>query len=70
MPRLEVPRVVVILAMLLLLAAPAAAQTTSTIEGTVTDTSGAVIPGAEVTARASALPPNEARPPMRRARIA
>ena len=51
MPRLEVPRVVVILASLLLLALPAAAQTTSTIEGTVTDTSGAVVPGAEVTAR-------------------
>jgi len=52
MPRLEIPRVVVILACLFLLAAPAAAQTTtSTIEGTVTDTSGAVIPGAEVTAR-------------------
>ena len=52
MPRLEVPRVVVILALLFLLAPPAAAQTTtSTIEGTVTDTSGAVIPGAEVTVR-------------------
>ena len=51
MPRIEVPRVVVILASLVLLALPAAAQTTSTIEGTVTDTSGAVVPGAEVTAR-------------------
>jgi len=40
MPRLEIPRVVVILAMLFLLAPPAAAQTTtSTLEGTVTDTS-------------------------------
>src|SRR5262245_48583738 len=52
MPRLEVPRVVVILASLFLLAAPAAAQTTtSTIEGMVTDSSGAVIQGAAVTAR-------------------
>jgi hypothetical protein len=55
MPRLELPRVVVILAMLLLLAAPAAAQTTSTIEGTVTDTSGAVIPGAAVTVRGATI---------------
>jgi hypothetical protein len=53
MPRLEVPRVVVIVASLLLPAVPAVAQTTtSTIEGTVTDTSGAVIQGAEVSVRA------------------
>ena len=53
MLRLECPRVVAIVAsLLLLLAAPAAAQTTtSTIAGTVTDTSGAVIRGAEVTVR-------------------
>ena len=49
MPRFAVPRVVAILAWLCLLAASAAAQTTSTIEGTVTDSSGAVIQGAEVT---------------------
>jgi len=56
MPRLEIPRVVVILAMLFLLAPPAAAQTTtSTLEGTVTDTSGAVIPGAEVTVRGTTI---------------
>ena len=56
MPRLAVPRVVVILAWLFLLAPPAVAQTTtSTIEGTVTDTSGAVIPGAEVTVRGTTL---------------
>ena len=49
MPRLDVPRVVVIVAWLFLLAPSAAAQTTtSTIEGTVTDASGAVIQGAEV----------------------
>jgi hypothetical protein len=43
---------VVLVASLLLLALPAAAQTTSTIEGTVTDTTGAVIQGAEVSVRA------------------
>ncbi len=51
-----IPRVVVILASLFLLAPPAAAQTTtSTIEGTVTDASGAVIPGAEVTVRGATI---------------
>ena len=56
MPRLEIPRVVVILIMLFLLAAPAAAQTTtSTLEGTVTDSSGAVLPGAEVTVRGATI---------------
>jgi len=50
MPRIDVPRVVVMPALLLLLAAVAAAQTTtSTLEGTVTDASGAVIQGAAVT---------------------
>ena len=45
-----------VLAVSLLLAAAAAAQTTtSTIEGTVTDASGAVIPGAEVTVRGETL---------------
>src|SRR4029453_11555180 len=52
MPRLEIPRVVVILACLFLVAPLSSAQTTtSTVEGTVTDASGAVISGAEVTAR-------------------
>ena len=50
MLRIDVARVVVMPALLLLLAAGAAAQTTtSTLEGTVTDASGAVIQGAEVT---------------------
>ncbi len=50
MPRIAVPRAVVLPALLLLLAAVAAAQTTTaTLEGTVTDASGAVIQGAEVT---------------------
>ena len=50
MSRLAVRHVVVILAWFVLLAPPAVAQTTtSTIEGTVTDASGAVIQGAEVT---------------------
>jgi hypothetical protein len=49
MPRFDVPRAVVTAALLLLLAAGAAAQTTtSTLEGTVSDASGAVIQGAEV----------------------
>src|SRR5262245_36527230 len=52
MPRPEFVRVVVILACLFLAAAAVSAQTTtSTIEGTVTDTSGAVIAGASVTVR-------------------
>src|SRR5687767_1286211 len=52
MSRLELPRVVVILAALFLPVPPAAAQTTtSTIAGTVTDASGAVIQGAEVSVR-------------------
>ena len=46
----------VLFAVLLVLAATAAAQTTtSTVEGTVTDTSGAVIQGAEVTVRGEML---------------
>jgi hypothetical protein len=50
MPRIDVARVVVMPALLLLLAAGAAAQTTtSTLEGTVSDATGAVIQGAEVT---------------------
>jgi Carboxypeptidase regulatory-like domain/TonB dependent receptor/TonB-dependent Receptor Plug Domain len=56
MPRLELPRVVVILAALFLAVPPAAAQTTtSTIAGTVTDSSGAVIRGAEVTVRGETI---------------
>jgi hypothetical protein len=56
MPRLEVPRVIVIVTLLFLLAPSAAAQTTtSTIEGTVTDASGAVIQGAEVSVRADTM---------------
>ena len=56
MPRLELPRVVVTLAALLLAVSPAAAQTTtSTIAGTVTDASGAVIQGAEVTVRGDTI---------------
>jgi len=55
MSRLAVPHVVAILVSLVLLAPSAVAQTTtSTIEGTVTDTTGAVIQGAEVTARGQA----------------
>lgn len=43
-------RVLRVVAMLLVLSAAAAAQTTtSTLEGTVTDASGAVIPGADIT---------------------
>ena len=56
MPRIDVARVVVMPALLLLLAAGAGAQTTTaTLEGTVTDASGAVIPGAEVTVTGTAL---------------
>jgi hypothetical protein len=56
MPRLELVRVVVILACLGLSASPSIAQTTtSSIEGTVTDATGAVIQGAEVTARGATL---------------
>ena len=56
MPRLEFPRVVVILAALFLPVPPAAAQTTtSTIAGTVTDASGAVIQGAEVSVRGETI---------------
>src|SRR5688500_9192311 len=57
MPRPAVPRAVAIVASLfLLLAASAAAQTTtSTIEGTVTDPSGAVIQGAEVSVRGDTI---------------
>src|SRR5262245_20945178 len=56
MPRLELRRVVVILACLCLPASPSLAQTTtSSIEGTVTDSTGAVIQGAEVTARGATL---------------
>jgi hypothetical protein len=45
MPRIDRPA---LLLLLLLAASGAAAQTTSTIEGTVTDASGAVVAGAEV----------------------
>src|SRR5688572_2822295 len=56
MPRLEFPCVVVILAALFLPVSPAAAQTTtSTIAGTVTDSTGAVIRGAEVTVRGETI---------------
>ncbi len=45
-----------VVAVLLVLSAAAAAQTTtSTIEGTVTDSSGAVLPGAEVAVRGATL---------------
>ena len=44
-----------VIAVLLVLAASAAAQTTSTIEGTVSDASGAVIPGAEVNVRGETI---------------
>jgi len=44
-----------VIAVLMVLAASAAAQTTSTIEGTVRDASGAVIPGAEVNVRGERL---------------
>ncbi len=44
-----------VIAVLLVLASPAAAQTTSTIEGTVSDASGAVIPGAEVNVRGETI---------------
>ena len=70
MPRLEVPRVVVILASLFLLAPPAAAQTTtSTIEGTVTDASGAVLPGAEVTVRGATIAAERTRHDRREGRL-
>ncbi len=49
MPRPAMHRLVVIVSWFCLLAASAAAQTTSTIAGTVTDPTGAVIQGAEVT---------------------
>jgi hypothetical protein len=49
MPRLELVRVVVIMACLSAAATAVAQTTTSTIEGTVTDASGGVIQGAEVT---------------------
>ena len=56
MPRFECPRVVLILAALVLPVLAATAQTTtSTIAGTVTDTSGAVIRGAEVVVRAETI---------------
>ena len=70
MPRLEIPRVVVILAWLFLLAPPAVAQTTtSTIEGTVTDTSGAVIPGAQVTVRGATIAAERTRHHRREGRL-
>ncbi|HET9704074.1 MAG TPA: TonB-dependent receptor [Vicinamibacterales bacterium] len=56
MPSNVVTRVVVIPALCLVLASALAAQTTTaTIEGTVTDASGAVIQGAEVTASSATL---------------
>ena len=44
-----------VIAVLLVLASSAAAQTTSTIEGTVSDASGAVLPGAEVNVRGETI---------------
>jgi hypothetical protein len=56
MPQRLLPRFLVIPALVASLAAAAGAQTTtSTIEGTVTDSSGAVIPGAEVTVRGDTI---------------
>jgi hypothetical protein len=56
MLRIDVDRAVMTAVLLLVLAAAAAAQTTtSTLEGTVTDASGAVIRGAEVTVMGATL---------------